>query len=450
MYAHSQERAQKGTNVRMRKNHRLAVLLMAVMMLLSSVNFAALAEEEEAPVTHIAQCTVALKVRSKPADNAGGRDSIPRGSFVYIIEYDDEWCKVRTDRVEGYIKTKYLTDIREQAGAAQQEDGAEAPVAAVQPTGEGFTMTEDTFEEKFIAHTVKDYASVYAEPAENSRRRTQIKIYKKVIVGEVQGDWCYVCYNGNVYGYMRTDSLFKWDRIDPYAGDIPGLEIWPYMAFVNKSTLIKDISTGEELVTVNPGSAISVGEKDSFGRYPLPYPRTTGYINEEDIAYVMPVVPWDEAESGDLISVMTTFFAVGKSTLQYQGRNWNIHLSSAFISGTVLQPGEKYNQYHVIGPYRKSTGYHSAPIMSGEKLAGYGGGTCQTNTTFYITVMQVPLLVTHRKVHAEVGMYYAEKGFDAAVGGGDINLTMENSLPYPVRFQFFNSDGVLTCCVFKE
>ena len=88
--------------------------------------------------------------------------------------------------------------------------------------------------------------------------------------------------------------------------------------------------------------------------------------------------------------------------------------------------------------------------MSGEKLAGYGGGTCQTNTTFYITVMQVPLLVTHRKVHAEVGMYYAEKGFDAAVGGGDINLTMENSLPYPVRFQFFNSDGVLTCCVFKE
>ena len=88
--------------------------------------------------------------------------------------------------------------------------------------------------------------------------------------------------------------------------------------------------------------------------------------------------------------------------------------------------------------------------MSGEKLAGYGGGTCQTNTTFYNTVMQIPLLVTHRKVHIEVGMYYAKQGFDAAVGGGDINLIMENTLPYPVRFQFFNSDGVLTCCVFKD
>ena len=434
----------------MRKTHRLAVLFLAVLMLLSSVNFAALAQEEEAPITHIALSTVALKVRAKPADNAGGRDSIPRDSFVYIIEYGDDWCKVRTERTEGYIKTKYLTEIRAQSAEAEDESDAETPASAAQPSGEGFTMTEDTFEEKFIAHTVKDYASVYEKPAENSRRRTQIKIYKKVIVGEIQGDWCYVCYNNNVYGYMRTEHLFKWDRIDPYAGDIPGLEIWPYIAFVNKSTLIKDIDTGEEYVTVNPGSAISVGEKDSFGRYPLPYHRATAYINEEDVAYVMPVVPWDEAESGDLISVMTTFFAVGKSTLQYQGRNWNIHLSSAFISGTVLQPGEEYNQYTVIGPYRQSTGYHSAPIMSSEKLAGYGGGTCQTNTTFYITVMQVPLLVTHRKVHAEVGMYYAEKGFDAAVGGGDINLVMENSLPYPVRFQFFNSDGVLTCCVFRD
>ncbi|MBQ4273069.1 MAG: VanW family protein, partial [Clostridia bacterium] len=48
--------------------------------------------------------------------------------------------------------------------------------------------------------------------------------------------------------------------------------------------------------------------------------------------------------------------------------------------------------------------------MSSEKLTGYGGGTCQVNTTFYNTVMQIPLLVTHRKVHAEVGMDYVKRG----------------------------------------
>ena len=88
--------------------------------------------------------------------------------------------------------------------------------------------------------------------------------------------------------------------------------------------------------------------------------------------------------------------------------------------------------------------------MSKDASTGYGGGTCQVNTTFYIATVQLPLLVTHRKVHAEVGMDYVKQGFDAAVGGGDINLKMTNTLPYPVRFVFMNSDGVLTCCVFRQ
>ena len=39
------------------------------------------------------------------------------------------------------------------------------------------------------------------------------------------------------------------------------------------------------------------------------------------------------------------------------------------------------------------------------------------------------------------------QGFDAAVGGGNINLTLENTLPYAIRYQFFDCDGVLTCCI---
>lgn len=120
------------------------------------------------------------------------------------------------------------------------------------------------------------------------------------------------------------------------------------------------------------------------------------------------------------------------------------------ITGTVLQPGEPYDQYQVIGPYKKSAGYHKAPIMSSKALWGYGGGTCQVNTTFYIATIQVPLLVTHRKVHAEVGIYYTPQGFDAAVGGGDINLTMVNTLPYAIRYHFYQSDGVVTCCIYRE
>ena len=426
---------------------RIAALFLCAMLLFTSV--VSMAEEEKAPITHIAKATVALKVRRAADKSSGGADSIPRGSFVNIIEFGDEWCKVRTSRTEGYIMTKYLTDINAQGdyvAPVKAEEESKEVQGEVQP---GFTMNKSNFEEKFYAHALRDLAPVYSKPDLNAYQGASVKAYKKVIVGEISGDWAFVRY-GNQYGFMRLSHLFKWDRIDPYAGDIPGLEIWPYMAFVNRTVTVRDIQTDAELQVINPGAAIAVGEKDAYGRYPVPYDRVTGYVEEKDVAWLMPVVDWEEAQPGDLISVMTTFFAVGKTTLQFQGRNWNIHLASCMISGTVLQPGQEYNMNKTIGPYRKSTGYHSAPIMSPNALSGYGGGTCQVNTTFYITTMQVPLLVTHRKVHAEVGMYYAEQGFDAAVGGGDINLEMVNSLPYPVRYEFMNSDGVLTCCIFRE
>ena len=50
---------------------------------------------------------------------------------------------------------------------------------------------------------------------------------------------------------------------------------------------------------------------------------------------------------------------------------------------------------------------------------------------------------------ADVGIYYAKKGFDAAVGGGSINLIMTNTMPYAIRYQMFVSDGVVTCCIYK-
>lgn len=438
----------------MLKMKRLIALLLAVFTLLLpvfSMAEEAAAVEEEAPITHIAKATTTLKVRRAPDDSAYGNDSIPRDSLVYILEYDNVWCKVRTSRVEGYVKTKYLTDLQviDPEAVAAQEAAEEAEAVLVGELQPGFTMNESNFEEKYYAHTVKDRVMLHVEPNENSDRLRYIDIYTQLVVGEISGDWCFVRYKGNHYGYIRTDYLFKWDRIDPYAGEIPGLEIWPNLAFVNHTTTIYDLETNEELFTINPGSAIAVGEKDAYGRYPLPIDRTTGYVMEDEVAYVMPVVGWEDAQPGDLISVMTTYFAVGKSTLQIQGRNWNIHLASDFISGTVLQPGEAYNMNQTIGPYQKATGYMSAPILSPRALTGYGGGTCQVNTTFYITTIQLPLLVTHRKVHADVGIYYAEQGFDAAVGGGDINLEMYNTLPYAIRYQAFISDGVLTMCIFK-
>ena len=351
--------------------------------------------------------------------------------------------------MEGYVLTEYLDDITlYDLEAAEANGTADLEIEVAEPVNApNFTTSAENFYEGYYAHAVKT-AIIYLEPNELSRKIGSVPMYEQVIVSEVSGEWCLARYE-NVYGFIRTSSLFKWDRIDPYVGEIPGLDIMPYLAFVNHTTTIYSMEDDSVLKTINPGAAIAVFELDEEGRYPLPYWRTTGYIKEEDVAWLMPVKDWETAESGDLISTMSTYYAVGISTLQYQGRNWNIRLSSSMITGTILQPGEEYNQHQTIGPFMQSTGYHKAPIMKKGALWGYGGGTCQVNTTFYIATIQLPILVTHRKVHADVGIYYAKKGFDAAVGGGDINLIMTNTMPYAIRYHMFVSDGVVTCCIYK-
>lgn len=405
--------------------------------------FAPLATAEEAADAaqpqYQAYAKVALKVRRAPEQNASGMGSISKGSTVYILEFVNEnWARVSYGQGEGYVMTKYLDSII-------SSDGLPAvPVVTEQP----FTAEVDGFREAYQAFALNQ-TPLRETPDENGRVLAQIPVKKKVIVSVVDGDWCYASYGGH-YGYVLCSKLFKWDRLVADAGAIPGLDVMPLLIFTNKSTDILAYESNEVHQTVNPGAAFAAFEKDGAGRYGVPYDRTVGYVNEDDVSAVMQVVNWEEAHPGDLISVASTFYALGVHSLQYQGRNWNIHLASSMISGVILQPGETYDQYQVIGPYRKSTGYHSAPILKEDALTGYGGGTCQVNTTFYVANIQVPILVTHRKVHADVGMDYIKQGFDAAVGGGDINLTLVNTLPYPIRYHFFDSDGVLTCAIFRE
>lgn len=399
-------------------------------------------------VRYVSTATSALKIRKGPGMNYNGAGQIRMGELVYILELGPEWSKIRTLRTTGYVRTQYLGDIREYdpvSGTVGGDAGLPQEVAQNMEAG------GSEFKRGYKAYAVRA-TLLKDKPDAYSATRANIRIYDEVIVSHILGDWCYAEYKGRT-GYILNETLFKWDRIDPYAGPIPGNIVYPTMAFVKRTTDILDYKSKSKnpkvLKTINPGSAICVEKPDEQGHYKTPYWRTTGYITQDDIAYTMDVVPYDQAQAGDLISVMTTYYAVGIHTLQYQGRNWNIYLSTSMISGSVVQPGDQFNVNKCIGPYRKSTGYKPAPIASPTALWGYGGGTCQVNTTLYNTLIQVPILVNHRKVHANSGAKYFLKGFDAAVGGGDINMIFTNTLPYPIRFNFFISDGVLTCCIFR-
>lgn len=403
---------------------------------------------QETPVQYVATAAVTIKVRRQPSKDAMGNGSIAEGGLVYVLELGDEWSLVDTGRNLGYVQTRLLKDLRDYSASQGETAVAEAqPQATAAPDTSADTPAG--FQEKFKAYAYKSFL-MRKEMDDRSSAGYKVSKYQPVTVGAVHGDWCYIRYN-NTYGYAPTSALFKWDRIDPFAGEIPGAPNFYGLAFLKHTTDIRsyDDHGAEVLKTVNPGTAVAVYAKDGEGFYAMPYWRTTGYVTEDDVSYVLPVVPWDSAESGDMISCMSTYYAVGVHTLQYQGRNYNIYLGTSLISGTVVQPGETINIYDVMGPYRKSTGYHRAPIWAPDALWGYGGGCCQVNTTLYNALIRAPILINWRKVHADVGIYYCPVGFDAAVGGGDITMIFTNTLPYSIRINFFMTDGCMTVGIFR-
>lgn len=430
-----------------RKLLRAAALFLTVLLLLQTAAFADAAPQ----ITHTAKATVALKVRAEANSSSKGVGSVGRGDTVSVTELGTDWCKVWTGRNEGWVQAKYLTDITPVAGYTAPEQDAK-PVATPAPKADpepGFTMDVNTYEDKFVSCALYK-ATVYAKPDTASQAVGSLKKYEELYVGQNSNGWSLIRYQENKYGYVLTDKLFRWDRVDPFAGEIPGQDLCASLVWVGHSTHLYNAATNEDDKTINPGSCISVYGPDGNGHYTLPYERWTDYISESDTVWKIDVVPWEDAQPGDLISCMTTYFGVGIHTLWYQGRNWNIHLGAQFITGTVVQPGEEYNQYTVMGPYVKATGYHEAPINSPNARSGFGGGTCQVNTTFYIATIVLPMLIKHRQVHQNLGMHYCKIGFDSAVGGGPINLIMVNTLPYAIRYQYMISDGVLTCAIFRN
>lgn len=80
---------------------------------------------------------------------------------------------------------------------------------------------------------------------------------------------------------------------------------------------------------------------------------------------------------------------------------------------------------------------------------GYGGGICQVSTTLYNAILQIPISVIKTQVHSSYGISYVPLDMDAAVGKGNIDLRLQNTLPYDVRFALQAVGGVLTVRVYR-
>ena len=448
-----------------------------------------------------------MTIRAKKSTSAGKLGSVEVGETIYILDYGKEWTKVEKDGKTGYVLTKNVIDLAlpgeyDDQAAAQYlgvaskaltirqkqsksalkmqsleagesvcilelgkewhtvvKNGIQGYVLADPITGLQGVSEEIVVPDEYV--TAPAFESIYSAMAdvnlsirrdkdENSRLMGTVYEDEYVDVMSTDGEWAHVR-KKDAEGYVRADHLRFYKRYDPYGPLIPGAVWYPYAAHVLEETVIHDAATGEELRTVTPGSIMVVSAMDEDMSVTLPYDRITGRIISTANLDLEPVKIWPEAQEGDLVAAFSTYYDPAQDTQEQIGRLHNIMQGVERLNNVIIPAGEKFYFNDYCAPYTASNGYQEGPIInfvSSDKL-GYGGGICQVSTTLYNAILQIPIEVIKQQVHSSYGIEYAPLDFDAAVGMGNIDLRLRNTLPYDVRLVLQAENGLQTVLVYR-
>lgn len=165
------------------------------------------------------------------------------------------------------------------------------------------------------------------------------------------------------------------------------------------------------------------------GKVEMPlYITESGYYFE-DIPYLENVV----------VASYTTYFNTDDV-----GRNKNIELSAKAINNVIVGSGDYFSFNTVVGPRDEANGYQPAPEIINKKVVmGIGGGICQTSSTLFNAVDQIPVKFVERHHHSlDVG--YVPKGRDATVSYGSLDFRFHNTSDVPFLIKANYSKNSLT------
>ena len=89
-------------------------------------------------------------------------------------------------------------------------------------------------------------------------------------------------------------------------------------------------------------------------------------------------------------------------------------------------------------------------LINGGSQLGYGGGTCQSSSTLYNVLKQMPgITILWRRPHGPGSAKYLPQHMDAAVGNQLLNLKFRNDYDFPVRFEAQSVKGCLFIAAYK-
>jgi len=274
---------------------------------------------------------------------------------------------------------------------------------------------------------------------------TIYQVYPAYVLAEHEG----------VAGFiLRTCISEDMTVLDPVNTPPYGVTMNKYVATLTEKTYVYvDPDTNSDTFSIQPGAGSPVAILDFVdGFAKVLYWRSYGYIDASLLTDLVVVSQTDVPMSAETpIAAFSSFFAYGTDSTLNDGRVKNIVRSCESMT-RVMEPGESLNFNEQVGPYKKDNGYFQAPVLiNGEAVPGYGGGTCQSSSTLYNAVRQLPgVTIVYRRPHGPACARYLPMHQDAAVGSDTLNFIFRNDYDFPIRILAESTgEGVLTIQVFK-
>ncbi|NLV58592.1 MAG: SH3 domain-containing protein [Clostridiales bacterium] len=277
---------------------------------------------------------------------------------------------------------------------------------------------------------------------------------KEVTIYKVYPSFVLVEYEGTVGYVLRTCIDENCTVLDPSTTPPYGVMPMSYVATLTEDAYVYQAPrVSEEInpIILGKGNRIAIIEfVNGFAK--IYYWRGYGYVDARLLTNMTVVAPTiDPMSSQTPIAAFSSYFAYNTGAEGNEGRCKNI-VRSCELMTRVMQPGEQLDFNAQIGPYKKSNGYFPAPVLiDGGTQLGYGGGTCQSSSTLYNTIRQLPgISILYRRPHGPGSARYLPQHTDAAVGNVNLNLVFRNDYDFPIRI-LAESDGrgVLTIQIFK-
>lgn len=125
--------------------------------------------------------------------------------------------------------------------------------------------------------------------------------------------------------------------------------------------------------------------------------------------------------------------------LQY-GKITNLRLAIPKLDGIILQPGETFSYWRLIGKPTQRKGYAKGMVLFyGGFKPGTGGGLCQLSNLIYWMTLHTPLIVTERHRHSYDVFPDAARtqpfGSGATCAYNYLDLQIYNPTEYPYQLK---------------